>query len=48
MSFPAKDGGKRLGVGVCVCSRIPKKDIYIQAHFSKIFFIVWCIYCSVG
>lgn len=33
---------------VCVCSHIPDEGRYLQACFFKIFFVVWCVYCSVG
>lgn len=48
MSFLAKGGGKRVGMDVCIYSHIPKEGRYIEAHFSKSFFIVWCIYYDVG
>lgn len=48
MSFLTKDGGKKVGVDVSLCSHIPEEGRYLQACFFKIFFTVWCIYCSVG
>lgn len=47
VSFPTKDGGKKVDVDVCLCSHIPEEGRYLQACFFKIFFSLFGAYTAV-